>query len=49
MDFALGRGWAVLEGGELRGMIFFDQGEDSGFVAKRAEGQDGPKPKKRGG
>ena len=37
MDPAQGRGWAVLEGDELHGMIFFDQGDDSGFVAKRAE------------
>lgn len=35
MDHAEGRGWAVLTGNELHGMIFFDQGDDSGFVAKR--------------
>src|SRR3954453_21298704 len=39
MDFALGRGWAVLKGDELHGMIFFHQGDDSGFVAQRAEGE----------
>ncbi len=38
MDPAEGRGWAVLEGDELHGMIFFHEGDDSGFVAKRAEG-----------
>ena len=39
MDPAQGRGWAVLQGDELHGRIFFHQGDDSGFVAKRAEGQ----------
>lgn len=33
MDPAQGRGWAVLKGGELHGMIFFHQGDDSEFVA----------------
>ena len=37
MDPAQGRGWAALKGDELHGMIFFNQGDDSGFVAKRAE------------
>lgn len=32
-----GRGWAVLQGGELHGMIFILQGDDSEFVAQRAE------------
>ena len=36
MDPCSGRGWAVLEGDELHGMIFFHQGDDSGFVARRA-------------
>ena len=44
MDPAQGRGWAVLKGDELHGMIFFQQGDDSEFVAKRAEG---PKRKAR--
>jgi len=39
MDPAQGRGWAVRKGEELHGMIFFHQGDDSGFVAQRAEGQ----------
>ncbi len=34
MDPCSGRGWAVLEGDELHGMIFFHQGNNSGFVAK---------------
>jgi hypothetical protein len=49
MDPAEGRGWAVLKGDELHGMIFFLEGDDSGFVAKRAEGQKSRKPRKRGG
>ena len=36
MDAAQGRGWAVLKGDELHGMIFFHGGDDSEFVAKRA-------------
>ena len=36
MDPCSGRGWAVREGDELHGMIFFHQGDDSGFVAKKA-------------
>ena len=34
---AFGRGWAVIqEDGALRGAIFFHDGEESGFLAKRA-------------
>ena len=36
MDEASGRGWAVLKGDELHGVIAFHQGDESGFVAKRA-------------
>jgi hypothetical protein len=36
MDPRTGRGWAALEGGDLHGMIFFHQGDESGLVAKRA-------------
>ena len=39
-----GRGWAVLKGNELHGMIFFHEGDDSEFVAKRA---DSAKPTKK--
>src|SRR6185369_6080928 len=31
---ARGRGWPVLQGDELHGMLFFHQGDDSGFVAR---------------
>lgn len=37
MDPAQGRGWAVVEGDELHGMIFFHGGDDSVFVAKKAK------------
>ena len=36
MDPAQGRGWAVLKGDELHGMIYFHDGDDSEFVARRA-------------
>ena len=35
MDAAQGRGWALLKGGELHGMIHFHGGDDSEFVAIR--------------
>ena len=35
MDPAQGRGWAVVKGDELHGMIFFHVGDDSEFVAKK--------------
>jgi hypothetical protein len=36
MDEAQGRGWCVVKGDELHGMIFIHLGDDSEFVAKRA-------------
>ena len=36
MDPAQGRGWAILDGEDLKGEIFFHLGEESGFVARRA-------------
>jgi hypothetical protein len=49
MDPAQGRGWAVVKGDELHGMIFFHSvGDDSEFVAKRADAPKAPKGKKRG-
>src|SRR5215470_6127617 len=35
MDPAQGRGWAVLDGEEIEGMIFFHQGDESAFEAKK--------------
>jgi hypothetical protein len=35
MDDVNGRGWAVLKGDELHGMLFFHGGDESDFVAKR--------------
>jgi hypothetical protein len=34
-DEVIGRGWAVMEGEQLRGRLFFHQGDDSAFVAER--------------
>ena len=44
MDPAQGRGWAVIKGDELHGLIAFHRGDESGFVAKKQGPQ--PKPKK---
>jgi hypothetical protein len=35
MEEAQGRGWAVIDGDELSGMIFFHQGDESAFKARR--------------
>ncbi len=35
MDPAQGRGWAVADGDKLEGMIYFHQGDESAFKAKR--------------
>jgi hypothetical protein len=35
MDPAQGRGWAVLDGDEIEGRIFFHRGDDSAFRAVR--------------
>lgn len=43
MDPAQGRGWAALDGDEIRGRLFFHQGDDSEFVAERAGGTKRPK------
>ncbi len=37
MDAAQGRGWAMLKGSELHGMIFFHGGDNSEFIANRAK------------
>ena len=37
MDPAQGRGWAVVKGDGLHGMIFFHQGDESSFLAKKAD------------
>ena len=36
LDPASGRGWAVIENEELHGRIFFHQGDDSTFRARRS-------------
>jgi hypothetical protein len=35
MDPAQGRGWAVMKGDELHGMIFFHGDDDSEFVGEK--------------
>ena len=35
MDPAQGRGWAVLDGDEIKGMIFFHQGDEFEFKAEK--------------
>jgi hypothetical protein len=45
MDAEAGGGWAVLKGDELHGMIGFNDGDDSEFVAKKANASN---RKKRG-
>lgn len=37
MDPAQGRGWAIVKGDELHGMIFFHGGDESEFVAKKKD------------
>ncbi|WP_373652944.1 MULTISPECIES: hypothetical protein [unclassified Schlesneria] len=37
MDPAQGRGWAVMKDDKLHGKIFFHNGEDSQFVARKME------------
>jgi len=36
LDPASGRGWAMIENEELKGRIFFHQGDDSAFRADRS-------------
>jgi hypothetical protein len=40
-----GRGWAKLEGDDLRGLIVIHLGDESDFVAKRAKEQKRPRRK----
>ena len=35
MDSAMGRGWTVIDGDEIEGMLFFHQGDEMGFKAIR--------------
>jgi hypothetical protein len=45
MDAVQGRGWGIVKGDELHGMIFFHHGDDSEFVAKKTS-KPASKPKK---
>lgn len=46
MESVQGRGWAVVMGEELHGMIFFHGGDDSKFVSRKRD-KHASKPKKR--
>lgn len=35
MDPVFGRGWAIIQGDELHGRLYFHLGDDSGFVGKK--------------
>jgi len=35
MHPAMGRGWVVLDGKEMNGMIYFHRGDESAFKAKK--------------
>ena len=41
-DRMSGRGWAICEGARLRGRLFFHQGDDSAFTARRGTGVAAP-------
>ena len=46
-DDARGRGWAELDGDQLRGRIFIHRGDDSGFVATKHPVASAPRPRAR--
>jgi hypothetical protein len=35
MDSVSGRGWAMIKEGQLHGKLYFHEGDDSGFTAKK--------------
>ena len=35
MDPVSGRGWAIIEDGQLQGRLYFHEGDASGFVAEK--------------
>jgi hypothetical protein len=41
-DEVMGRGWAILQGTQLQGRLFFHQGDDSSFVAQREPPRNSP-------
>jgi hypothetical protein len=41
-DEVIGRGWAILQGDQLRGRLFFHQGDDSSFAARREQHRKSP-------
>jgi hypothetical protein len=47
MDPAQGRGWLVLDGVHLKGMLFIHYGDESGIVLSQKPEKKRPKPRKR--
>jgi len=47
MEPAQGRGWMVLDGDELEGMLFMHLGDESGIVLKREPKKKRPSTRKR--
>jgi len=45
MEPESGYGWAVVDGDKLTGVLAFEDGSESGFVARRAEGKPTQKAK----
>ena len=45
-DRISGRGWAILDGEQLRGHLFINQGDDSGFRAARANASARRRPRR---
>ena len=37
MDPVSGRGWAMIQDGQLQGRLYFHEGDESGFVADKEE------------
>jgi len=35
MDPVSGRGWAIIEDGQLQGRLYFHEGDESGFMAEK--------------
>ena len=46
-DRISGRGWAILDGEQLRGRLFFHQGDDSAFTASRGPRVSGRRRRRR--
>jgi hypothetical protein len=38
MDPVSGRGWAIIEDGQLQGRLYFHEGDESGFTVEEERG-----------